>query len=97
VTAALREFRFADFSEREGEIFRVAAGDGEVEMELDLALAVPGSRREGGGFKLEFLGPAQPLLQQATYAFEKAGERFEIFIVPIAREGDRLRYEAIFY
>lgn len=94
---AVRDVSFSDFSEREGDVFRVAVGGDAVEMILDLALALKGSERPGGGFKLEFLGPAEPRLDQGVYPFEMGDGALDIFIVPIALEAQGLRYEAIFY
>ncbi len=48
-------------------------------------------------FSLIFAGAAEDRLPQRTYRFqhEKLG-RFEVFIVPIAAEGERIRYQAVF-
>lgn len=69
-------------------------------VELTLAEAAPGpwQRPEGGkiAFRLEFSGPPDPVLAQATYRMQHAelGE-LDIFIVPIARDDDAATYEAI--
>lgn len=48
-------------------------------------------------FGLYFTGPGDSFLQQQTYLMrhEQLGD-LEIFLVPIAREADGFRYEAIF-
>jgi hypothetical protein len=38
-----------------------------------------------------------PILPQAIYAFRNGGVTLEIFVVPIARDQDGTRYEAIFF
>lgn len=54
--------------------------------------------REGGGFRLEFLGAPEQFLPQAVYAFAIDGAIHDIFIVPLGHhpEGE-MRYEAIFF
>lgn len=53
--------------------------------------------RGSSAFALEFRGPAEPLLEQATYRFERAnGDPLGIFIVPIRRDESGTIYEAIF-
>ena len=51
-------------------------------------------------FSLEFVGPPEPVLPQAIYAFEHpAMGHFDLFIVPlgpIGRTDARMRYEAVF-
>jgi len=51
-------------------------------------------------FSIEFVGPPEPVLPQAIYAFEHpAIGHFDLFIVPlgpIGRTDARMRYEAVF-
>jgi hypothetical protein len=48
-------------------------------------------------FRLEFLGPTDPVLPQRTYRLEHAAlGPLEIFLVPIARDAGGTTYEAIF-
>ncbi len=84
----------ADFAP--GEAWSVAAGDACHTLRLNSAEQLVDTGREGGEFRLEFLGPAEPLLEQAIYRFERDGAAHEIFIVPIARDAEGIRYEAIF-
>lgn len=67
---------------------------GDVVLEL-LDVVV---RAEPRPFTLTFSGPVEPELAQGTYAFRHA--RFDepepIFIVPIGRRQDGMRYEAVF-
>jgi hypothetical protein len=76
--------------------YEVSIGDGAVTLVVDKVQPLQQAIRAGGGFRIEFRGPAEPLLAQATHALRRNGETREIFIVPIAREAEGLRYEAIF-
>jgi hypothetical protein len=84
----------SDFSE--GQDYDVAVGGDIVKLVLAQVQPLAQAMRAAGGFRLEFLGPADPILPQAIYVFEGHGEPKEIFIVPIARDTDGTRYEAIF-
>lgn len=75
-----------------------------IELELVEVLALrPGGGKPASsagkpeGFSLTFHGPGDRLLQQRTYMFEheKIG-RFDLFIVPLGREGGAFQYQAIF-
>lgn len=87
----------ADFSDRIGARFEVEAGGERVGLILETARELPGSPRPAGGFRLEFLGPADPMIGQGVFTFAIEGERYEIFIVPVARDANGTRYEAVFY
>lgn len=87
----------ADFSGRIGARFEVEAGGERLDLILELAQDLPGSPRPSGGFRLEFLGPVDPMIDQGVFGFAIAEERYEIFIVPIARDEKGTRYEAVFY
>jgi len=91
------EITFADFAGRVGKTFDVPVRGHRLQVILDAAQELPGSSRTGGGFRLEFLGPADPVLAQGIFAFEIARDRYEIFIVPISRDQRGTRYEAVFY
>ena len=81
-----------------GTVYEVSAGGSLHALTLDKVQALSDSGREGGSFRLEFLGPGEPVLQQGTYLFTGGGdEGHEIFIVPVAREAAHIRYEAVFY
>lgn len=85
------------FANAAGSIYEVAVGGTQVELALDLAEEIESAGREGGSFRLEFLGPSDPVLAQAIYPFRRGDEVVEIFIVPFQRDGAGTRYEAIFY
>jgi hypothetical protein len=89
-------YRLEDFSV--GESFELEHDGAAHRLELIKAEELPGSGREGGGFRLEFRGPFEPILPQAIHSLRTAGtEARDIFIVPIGREAEGTRYEAVFY
>ncbi|HYI63551.1 MAG TPA: hypothetical protein VEW71_01560 [Allosphingosinicella sp.] len=87
----------ADFSARLGNAFEVQVAEHCVSMTLEGVQELPDSGREGGSFRLEFLGPSDQFLGQGMFPFLSGGERFDLFIVPVGQDGDRIRYEAIFF
>jgi hypothetical protein len=92
----MRNLAFADF--RVGERYDADLNGIAQPLELIAAEPLAGSDREGGAFRLEFRGPFDPILEQATHALRGPdGESDEIFLVPIGREPDGTRYEAVFF
>jgi hypothetical protein len=94
---ATRPLSYDDFDKRRGQPFAVQAGGGVVQLVLAEIQELPGSSRTGGGFRLEFRGPPEPLLGQGTFRFLVGGEPFDIFIVPVGTTPQHMRYEAIFF
>jgi hypothetical protein len=92
----VRGLRLDQFADAVGECWNVEAGGAFVPLRLDVAEPLPVGMRTEGSFRLEWLGPADALLPQAIYTFRRDGEAAEMFIVPVAREGAEIRYEAIF-
>lgn len=100
----LEKFTQAMFSEAVGTVFRVQI-NAEVTTELQLVEVTPGisataNNREAAkydSFSLMFQGPGEQFLPQKMYPFEhdKLG-RFELFIVPVGKEGGVFRYQAVF-
>ena len=88
---------FGDFEPHCGKKLAVEAPDGPVELVLAEATELSRSVRKEGGFRLEFHGPLQPELGQGIYRFLVGGRPSEIFIVPIERTADAMKYEAIFF
>jgi hypothetical protein len=84
----------ADFEA--GSRYRIALDGGEVEMTIEQVSPIPHSPREGGGFRMELLGPVDPLLPQGIYSLAGNGAAHDIFIVPVGRDSGGTRYEAIF-
>lgn len=95
--ATVTDMQFSHFAGRVDESFDVAVGEDRLKLILETAQEVPGSPRPGGAFRLEFLGPADPLLDQGIYRFEIGEDCFEIFIVAIGRNERGIRYEAVFF
>ncbi|WP_395684409.1 DUF6916 family protein [Dokdonella sp.] len=93
--------RHEDFSALLGRACRVRSLDREGgAVELVGTLAEVGERRERQGyeqFALLFKVEEPGVPQQGSYAVEFDGEDArEIFLVPVAREGLRIAYEAVF-
>lgn len=80
-----------------GQSFTLQAGDQSLDLVLDTVEPLSRSVREAGAFRLEFVGPADPILPQAIYPVRVGDDEHDIFIVPIACDGSGTRYEAIFY
>ena len=93
---SMRILTLADFTPRLGTGFEVAFQGGSLVLRLQSAQELPSMGRSGGSFRLEFLGPHQPMLPQATYAFRFGDEAVGIFIVPIGPDARGMRYEAVF-
>lgn len=93
----MRALTFEEFRDREGDSFELVL-DGERKLPLTLIRVeeLPATGREGGAFTLEWLGPYEPVLEQATYDFRDGEDGFEMFIVPIRQDRDGTRYEAVF-
>ena len=85
------------FEGRVGKSYAVTVRGHRLDMLLAAVQRLPGSSRTGGGFRLEFLGPADPMLAQGIFPFEIARERYELFIVPLGRDQHGTRYEAVFF
>jgi hypothetical protein len=66
-------------------------------MVLVAAEPIANAARDGGGFRLDFAGPTDPILSQGIAAVAGPSGTHDIFIVPISRDADRTLYEAIFF
>jgi len=86
-----------DFAPRRGKTFSAETTAGAIPLLLAEVQELPASGRDGGAFRLEFQGPLQPFLPQATYPLGVDRDRFDIFLVPLGPQGARMRYEAIFF
>ncbi len=91
----MNALRLSDFSV--GTIYTVSACDQACPLALDKAQSLSDSGREGGSFRLEFVGPGEPVLPQATYSLTSGEATQDIFIVPVGRDAAGVRYEAVFY
>jgi len=89
---------YALFARTVGHRFSVPSAAGStVELELVALTGDPPRAGEPGSFSVFFLGPAADLLAQGTYELTHPTEGTRpVFIVPVAREGDSIRYEAVF-
>ena len=92
-----RDVRVGDFEHRVGKTFTVTAAGHNVPLVLRACQPLPGSKRDGGGFRLEFAGPLNPQLGQGMFAFHIDTDQFGIFIVPIGQSERACRYEAVYF
>jgi hypothetical protein len=95
MTAPLTE---AEFSKHVNTKFRVAV-DPPVELELTQVKGYSSKPNEETGmerFSLFFAGP-EHYLEQKTYALEhEQMGAFDLFLVPVSRDANGYRYEAVF-
>ena len=84
-----------DFEPHVGADFRVEQSG--LTLRLEAVQRLGSALREGGGFALTFLGPVAPMMPQAIYPLAHEGlGTIDIFIVPVSRDAEGSRYEAIF-
>lgn len=93
----MSELALADFRDRLGKDFAVESEGQALALRLAYTKELRGSPRAGGGFQLEFHGPAEPALEQGMFAMTEGGDRFDLFIVPIGRDDVRTRYDCTFF
>lgn len=86
-----------DFARLRDADCQVGSGDVRLPMRMLSAEPIAGSPRTQGGFRLEFLGPADPVLEQAIMSVAWPSATYDIFMVPIARDARGTRYEAVFF
>lgn len=94
----------ADFADRVGDGFEVVREDGSP-VSLTLVSTTEGTEAGGVGpdgatrlqFSLEFHGPADTPLPQATFRLvnDQIGE-LDLFLVPLGPQDGSIRYEAAF-
>lgn len=88
------------FSPAVGTAFLVETGAGSVELRLVSAEVRDSAPRGPDGwtpFNLFFVGPVDPVLEQRTHRLrhETVGTH-DVFLVPIGRDTEGTRYEAVF-
>lgn len=86
---------YVQFAEQIGTTFSASVGEATVGFELvDARLGIESAHY--APFSLEFVAHGEPA-PQATYSLshEVLGT-FEVFLVPVSREGNAIRYEAVF-
>ena len=96
MTATLTE---EEFSKHVNTKFRVAS-EPPIDLELTEVKGYLSQAHEQSGmerFSAFFNGPSEPFLRQRVYALEhdRMGA-FELFLVPIAKDDNGFRYEAVF-
>jgi len=93
----MRNLTIDDFSGKIGTSYEVLINGGAVPVKLAEFQPLPSAGREGGSFRLEFLGPIDPVVPQGVHRFRRKDDVVEIFMVPISRTPEGTRYEAIFF
>jgi hypothetical protein len=94
----------AKFTESLNTPFSVNADSGgAIELQLIEITAGPAAASSGPdavryeSFSLLFHGPANRFLPQKTYSFDHPQiGKFALFIVPVGKEGDQFKYQAVF-
>jgi len=92
----MTQLTIEDFGSWVGGECQIASQGERLTMTLAVAEPLANSLREGGGFRLEFAGPAEPVLSQGIAEVAGPSGTHDIFIVPVARDTERTLYEAIF-
>ena len=90
------DLKLDDFADRVGETYELVFADATLPIVLEKAEALPTSVREAGAFRLEWRGPGEPIFAQSIYRFRRGSESFDLFMVPVGRDGTGTLYEAIF-
>ncbi len=92
----MRDPKLEDFADSVGKQYEIVFTDGVVPVTLEQAQALPGGKREGGSFRLQFLGPLEPILPQGIFSFRLGEQIDDIFVVPVGKVENGIQYEAIF-
>ena len=87
-----------DFESLVGQSLSVHAGNGTLRCVLESVHRNPfPSGRAQGGFSLQLLGPLVPAFQQGMHQLDHPSlGPLVLFLTPIAREAQGMRYEIIF-
>ena len=92
----MRQLELSEFSDAIGEDFDLRLEGSSLPLRLVEAQPLSLSLVREGAFRLEWIGPPQPVLDQAIYRLSRGGEDYDIFIVPISADRQGTRYEAVF-
>ncbi len=92
----MRELKLEHFADNVGKTYEIVFTDAVLPVTLEQAQPLPGGHREAGAFRLQFLGPREPVLAQGIFAFRLDDDIDAIFIVPIGQDENGTQYEAIF-
>jgi hypothetical protein len=93
----MAQLSLGDFAPSVGERYEMEVAGTAYRADLIDASPLNHSGREGGAFRLEFRGPADPAFQQGTFTFRRDGAKHDIFVVAIGRDETGTRYEAVFF
>lgn len=95
----LESFTSGTFEPHIGDVFRLhVEGHPPVDTVLVEATRLRASpERARAPFSIVFRGPVEPVYPQRIYRLEHGGiGEFEVFLVPVGRDSDGVRYEAVF-
>lgn len=92
----IRDVTADDFAPYVGETCRVDVDGKAHDIVLESVVPTGHSPRDGGGFALNFRGPATSFMPQASYTITVGGAEHLIFLVPLGPDAEGMRYEAIF-
>jgi hypothetical protein len=92
----MRDLKLDDFADNVGKEYEIVFTDGVVPVTLEQAQALPSGGRESVAFRLQFLGPPQPILPQGIFSFRLGDDIDDIFVVPVGKVETGIQYEAIF-
>ena len=93
---SLADLTAAGFTDRLQDTFTLAMPGASLKLVL-AEVEELGESQHRRAFSLRFLGPAQPILPQATYRLDHpALGSLEIFLVPLGPKDGGMRYEAVF-
>ncbi len=98
ITAGAKPLDLVDFADRRGERFSLDVGS-ERAVEAILAEVSQGAATSPGNqqFSLLFRAPIDAPLEQRIYTVAHAElGRFDLFLVPVARDAAGVQYEAVF-
>ena len=85
-----------EFQKRAGASFALKTDGISIQLLLEQVVQSPQAPTGYACFSAEFIGPAQPVLPQATYCLIGEDVEMELFLVPIERLSQGIRYQAIF-
>jgi hypothetical protein len=81
----MRELKLDDFTGSVGKEYEIVFTDAVVPVTLEQAQALPGGTRADGSFRLQFLGPLEPILPQGIFSFRLGEQVDDIFVVPVGK------------
>ena len=91
----MTDYRPEHFEPLIGTVFAIEHAEPPLDLTLNAVRPLPVSKRPGGGFALDFSGPATPMLGEGIVTLSQGNARHDLFLVPTGRD-ELGRYEAVF-